>query len=87
MEGCEFVLTFLGSASGTIVIVANQPASSVALTAKAYQQADTIINLICYDINGNDLQPVITALPTSGAIYHVSYAVLDKQCWITNTNN
>lgn len=60
------------SESGTVLIVASQAVGSVPMTAKAFQQADKVINLICYDINGNDLQPVITALPTSGAIYHVS---------------
>jgi len=59
--------------SGTVVILANQAAVPVAQIARAFQQADKVINLVCYDVNGNDLQPVITTLPISGAIYDVRY--------------
>jgi hypothetical protein len=72
--------------SGTVVIVANQAAMSVAQTAKAFQRADTTIIFICYDINGNDLQPVIEALPSSGAIYHVKLLIVARINLSTNIN-
>jgi hypothetical protein len=82
------VMTEFEWVTGTVVIIANQAATSVPQTAKAFQQADKVINLICYDTNGNDLQPVITSLPTSGALYHLPNATqIDKSLPIVAPNS